>query len=391
MSSTDPRLAAAQQLLKAVTDHATIREQLKTTQEKFDKIKTYYDRSEDHLKALQCCGQLIGELLRQIDEDRYAVRALSGSRYVVGCRKNLDRSKLKAGARLALDISTLTIMRVLPREVDPSVHHMIAEDPGQIGFSSVGGLSEQLRQVREVVELPLTNPELFVKVGIKPPKGVLLYGPPGTGKTLMARAIAATTDARFLKVVASSVVDKYIGESARIIREMFQWAKDHSPCIIFIDEIDAIGAKRNNEGSSADREIQRTLMEMLAQLDGFDPLGQVKVIMATNRPDTLDPALLRPGRLDRKVEIPLPNESARVEILKIHSKNINVQGEIDFEAIARLADRFNGADLKNTITTAGLFAIRDLRDYVVMDDFLRAVRKLQDTKKLESTLEYKAV
>ncbi|KAL0249010.1 hypothetical protein GEMRC1_004244 [Eukaryota sp. GEM-RC1] len=207
----------------------------------------------------------------------------------------------------------------------------------------------------------------------------------------MARAIAATTDAQFLKVVASSVVDKYIGESARIIREMFQWAKDHSPCIIFIDEIDAIGAKRNNEGSSADREIQRTLMELLSQMDGFDPLGQVKVIMATNRPDTLDPALLRPGRLDRKVEIPLPNEAGRLEILQIHSKKINVQGELDLEAIARMADKFNGADLRNVVTEAGMLAVRQERDYVLQDDFVRAVRKMLDSKKLETNLEYRKV
>ncbi|KAL0219725.1 hypothetical protein P9112_005378 [Eukaryota sp. TZLM1-RC] len=387
----DSQTSAAEQLLKAVQDHANIRQQLKSFQEKYDKQKHIYDRSEAHLRALQCCGQLIGELLRQIDEDRFAVRALSGSRYVVGCRKNLDRSQLTSGARVALDISTLTIMRILPREVDPSVHHMITEDPGKVGFSSVGGLAEQLRQVREVVELPLTNPELFLKVGIKPPKGVLVYGPPGTGKTLMARAIAATTDAHFLKVVASSVVDKYIGESARIIREMFQWGKDHSPCIIFIDEIDAIGAKRNSEGSSADREIQRTLMELLSQLDGFDPLGQVKVIMATNRPDTLDPALLRPGRLDRKVEIPLPNEAGRVEILNIHSAKMNVQGDVDMEAVARLADRFNGADLRNVCTEAGMFAIRSDRDYVTQEDFIKATRKLADIKRLETNLEYKKV
>ena len=172
------------------------------------------------------------------------------------------------------------------------------------------------------------NPELFVRVGIKPPKGVLLYGPPGTGKTLLARAVASTIDTNFLKVVSSAIVDKYIGESARVIREMFGYAKDHEPCIIFMDEIDAIGGRRFSEGTSADREIQRTLMELLNQMDGFDYLGRVKVIMATNRPDTLDPALLRPGRLDRKIEIPLPNEIGRMEILKIHSQSIMKHGEI---------------------------------------------------------------
>merc|ERR1712072_1275956 len=212
-----------------------------------------------------------------------------------------------------------TIMRMLPREVDPMVFSMLHEDPGKISYNEVGGLTEQIRQMREVVELPLTNPELFHRVGIKTPKGVLLYGPPGTGKTLLARAMAHNMTANFLKIVASSIVDKYIGESARIIREMFGYAKEHQPCIIFMDEIDAIGGKRFSQGTSADREIQRTLMELLNQLDGFDDLGAVKIIMATNRPDVLDPALLRPGRLDRKIEIPLPNEAALADIFKIHS------------------------------------------------------------------------
>jgi 26S proteasome regulatory subunit T4 len=285
-------------------------------------------------------------------------------------------------------MTTLTIMRALPREVDPVVFHMLAEDPGNVDYSTIGGLNEQIRELREVIELPLTNPELFLRVGIKPPKGVLLYGPPGTGKTLLARAIASNIDANFLKVVSSAIVDKYIGESARLIREMFGYARDHQPCIIFMDEIDAIGGKRFSEGTSADREIQRTLMELLNQMDGFDTLGKVKMIMATNRPDVLDPALLRPGRLDRKIEIPLPNEAARMDIIKIHAGPITKHGEIDFEAVVKLSDGFNGADLRNVCTEAGMFAIRAERDYVVDEDFMKAVRKVGDAKKLESTLSY---
>merc|ERR1719446_1502937 len=206
---------------------------------------------------------------------------------------------------------------------------MVVEEPGEMtDYNNIGGLGEQIRQLREVVELPLSNPELFVRVGIKAPKGVLLYGPPGTGKTLLARAVASNVDAAFLKVVASAIVDKYIGESARVIREMFGYARDHEPTIIFMDEVDAIGGRRFSEGTSADREIQRTLMELLNCLDGFDSLGQVKMIMATNRPDVLDPALLRPGRLDRKIEIPLPNEQGRVDVLKIHMAGITKHGEI---------------------------------------------------------------
>jgi len=285
-------------------------------------------------------------------------------------------------------MTTLTIMRILPREVDPLVHNMQAEDPGKIKYTDVGGLNEQIRQMREVIELPLTNPELFKRVGIKTPTGVLLYGPPGTGKTLLARAMAYNMTANFLKVVASAIVDKYIGESARVIREMFAYAKSHEPCIIFMDEIDAIGSKRFNQGTSADREIQRTLMELLNQLDGFEELGRVKVMMATNRPDTLDPALLRPGRLDRKIEIPLPNEQSRLDILKIHAMPITKHGEIDWEAVIKLTDNFNGADMRNICTEAGLFAIRAERDYVVEEDFMKAARKLADNKKLEGKLDY---
>ncbi|KAL6963827.1 26S proteasome regulatory subunit 10B A [Sarracenia purpurea var. burkii] len=359
----------------------TVRENLRAT-------KKEYAKTEDDLKSLQSVGQIIGEVLRPLDNERLIVKASSGPRYVVGCRSKVDKEKLTSGTRVVLDMTTLTIMRALPREVDPVVYNMLHEDPGNISYSAVGGLSDQIRELRESIELPLMNPELFIRVGIKPPKGVLLYGPPGTGKTLLARAIASNIDANFLKVVSSAIIDKYIGESARLIREMFGYARDHQPCIIFMDEIDAIGGRRFSEGTSADREIQRTLMELLNQLDGFDNLGKVKMIMATNRPDVLDPALLRPGRLDRKIEIPLPNEQSRMEILKIHAAGIAKHGEIDYEAVVKLAEGFNGADLRNVCTEAGMSAIRAERDYVIHEDFMKAVRKLNEAKKLESTAHY---
>ncbi|KAH7401783.1 P-loop containing nucleoside triphosphate hydrolase protein [Phaeosphaeria sp. MPI-PUGE-AT-0046c] len=329
-----------------------------------------FDVSEDNIKALQSVGQIIGEVLKQLDEERFIVKASSGPRYVVGCRSKVDKLKLKQGT------------------LDPLVYNMSLEDPGQVSFGGIGGLNEQIRELREVIELPLKNPELFLRVGIKPPKGVLLYGPPGTGKTLLARAVASSLETNFLKVVSSAIVDKYIGESARLIREMFGYAKEHEPCIIFMDEIDAIGGRRFSEGTSADREIQRTLMELLNQLDGFDYLGQTKIIMATNRPDTLDPALLRAGRLDRKIEISLPNEVGRLEIMKIHSASVVTDGEIDFESIVKMSDGFNGADLRNVVTEAGLFAIKDYRDSINQDDFNKAVRKMAESKKLEGKLDY---
>mmetsp|Transcript_39331 Transcript_39331/g.47659 ORF Transcript_39331/g.47659 Transcript_39331/m.47659 type:complete len:400 (-) Transcript_39331:462-1661(-) len=371
-------------LLKHKENDAKVR----TLREQVKESKKAYDKTEDDLKALQSVGQIIGEVLRQLDDERFIVKASSGPRYVVGCRNKVDKAKLTAGTRVALDMTTLTIMRFLPREVDPVVFNMLHENPGAVDYAAIGGLGEQIRELRESIELPLMNPDLFIRVGIKPPKGVLLYGPPGTGKTLLARAIASNIDAHFLKVVASAIVDKYIGESARLIREMFGYARDHQPCIIFMDEIDAIGGRRFSEGTSADREIQRTLMELLNQLDGFDVLGKVKMIMATNRPDTLDPALLRPGRIDRKIEIPLPNEQSRLDILKIHASSITKHGEIDYEAIIKIAEGFNGADMRNVCTEAGMFAIRDDRNYVIQEDFMKAARKMTDAKKLESSASY---
>eukprot|EP00960_Hanusia_phi_P038534 753476-Hanusia_phi.AAC.4 len=422
-------------LLKHREQEARVREMRKNLRE----LNKTYDKTEDDLKALQSVGQIIGELLRQLDDERYIVKASSGPRYVVGCRNKVSRDQLKPGTRVTLDMTTLTIMRILPREVDPLVYHMAAEDPGKVSYSDIGGLGDQIRQIREVIELPLINPDLFVRVGIKPPKGVLLYGPPGTGKTLLARAIACNIEASFLKVVSSAIVDKvyqetfllfklsmlqYIGESARLIREMFGYAKERQPCVIFMDEIDAIGGRRFSEGTSADREIQRTLMELLNQLDGFDVLNKVKIIMATNRPDVLDPALLRPGRLDRKVcpkkssqsrtllivtirlrfLFPTNKEDLKSSRFTLHrSRNmVNAQegmaacteslsGDIDYEAVCKLADGFNAADLRNVCTEAGMFAIRAERDYTIEEDFMKAVRKMADSKKLEGTLDYKSV
>ena len=361
------------------------------TRKEHQELSKQADKTDEHLTMVQNTGQYVGEILKSFPDDKYIVKTVGGARFLVHCKKSVDKSRLKVGTRIALDFQTLTIMRILPHHIDPQVYSMMAENPGDVPYSSVGGLPDQIRDLRETIELPITNPELFKRIGIKPPKGVLLYGPPGTGKTLLARAIACNIEAKFLKIVASSIIDKYIGESARVVREMFAYAREHQPCIIFIDEIDAIGGKRTDESQSSDREVHRTLMELLNQIDGFDELGRVKVIMATNRPDVLDPALLRPGRLDRKIEIPLPNESGRVDILKIHSKPMTKKGEIEYEALAKITDGFNGADLRNVCTEAGMFAIRDQREYTVQEDFMQAARKIKEGKKLESKLDYNKI
>ncbi|KAA0149010.1 hypothetical protein FNF27_05283 [Cafeteria roenbergensis] len=391
LSASADKDAALKEFLEAYAEERAAQARLKAKREEKVEMTKAVTAAEEDLQISRASGQNVGEVLKQLDDERFIVKSASGPRSVVGCRMKVDRAALKVGTRIAMDPQTLTIMKPMPREVDPTVYAMLSEDPGSVPFTAVGGLSEQVRELREVIELPLTNPELFRRVGIKPPKGVLLYGPPGTGKTLLARALACNINATFLKVVASAVVDKYIGESARVIREMFGYARDHEPCVIFIDEIDAIGGKRSNEGTGSDREVQRTLMELLNQLDGFESLGKVKVVMATNRPDMLDPALLRPGRLDRKIEIPLPNEAGRLEILKIHSAKISKEGEIDWEMVAKLSDGFNGADMRNICTEAGMFAIRADRDYTVEEDFIKAARKIAEHKKMESKLDYSKV
>ncbi|KZS94676.1 26S proteasome subunit P45 [Sistotremastrum niveocremeum HHB9708] len=369
-------------------DHENMSESLKTLRFSLKDLEKEHEKTENDIRAVQSVGQIVGEVMKQLDDERFIVKASSGPRYAVSFRPTIPVEKLKTGTRVSLDMTTLTVMRILPREVDPLVYKMSLEDPGGVTFAGIGGLGDQVRELREVIELPLMNPELFKRVGISPPKGVLLYGPPGTGKTLLARAVAATLSTNFLKVVSSAIVDKYIGESARVVREMFGYARDHEPCIIFMDEIDAIGGRRFSEGTSADREIQRTLMELLNQMDGFDSLGRTKLIMATNRPDTLDPALLRPGRLDRKIEIPLPNEQGRLEILKIHAQPVNKAEGLDFEAVVKLTDGFNGADLRNVVTEAGMFAIRDDREYITQEDLTKAARKVSEAKKHETKLEY---
>jgi 26S proteasome regulatory subunit T4 len=393
LASGSPRFSMAENRLveeyrRAIEANEAAYKKLKMEQEIYKQTEKQFLRTENHVKALQTVGHIIGEVLKKLTDEKFIVKSSQGPRYVVGCMKSIDRSALVPGTRVALDITTLTIMVILPREVDPMIYAMSEERPGDVSFESIGGLKEQVRELREVIELPIKNPEIFRRVGIKAPKGVLLYGPPGTGKTLLARAVAATMDVNFLKVVSSALIEKYIGESSRMIREMFAYARERAPCVIFMDEIDAIGGKRSRDSSSSDREVQRTLMELLSQLDGFKDLDDVKIIMATNRPDILDPALLRPGRLDRKIEIPLPNDQGRKEILRIHSKGMNSIEEIDYDELVKLSVGFNGADLRILCTEAGMIALRDARDYVKQDDFVKSARKIAEAKKLESRLDY---
>ncbi|EPR79365.1 26S protease regulatory subunit S10 [Spraguea lophii 42_110] len=391
--STDERNNILIEYFNAVEENDKVRESIKEYRLSYKNLEKQYEDTERGIKAMQTVGMTVGEVLKKVSNGNYIMKSSQGPRYVVGVKKSViienNNEELKSGTRVALDVTTLTIIKKLPVEVDPVVYMMAQEDPGSVDFEKIGGLKEQVRELREVIELPLKNPDIYRRVGIDQPKGVLLYGPPGTGKTLLARALANTVDAHFIKVVSSAVIEKYIGESSRMIREMFNYARSKAPAIIFMDEIDAIGSKRSSDSSSSDREVQRTLMELLNQMDGFKELDGVKVIMATNRVDILDPALLRPGRIDRKIEIPLPNTAGRKEILEIYTNNMNLLEEIDYTNLSKLTNGFNGADLRHTCTEAGMFAIRDDRDGVKNCDFVKAARKIAATKKLESKLDYK--
>ena len=324
---------------------------------------------------------VLATITEVLDDHRMTVKSSTGPSFLVNYSKFLDEKLLVPGSRVALNQQTFGIVEVLPSEKDANVSGMEIETKPDITYDKIGGLEEQVIEVKETVELPLTHPELFEKVGIEPPKGILLYGPPGTGKTLLAKAVANETNATFIKVVASEFVKKYIGEGARLVREVFELAKEKAPAIIFIDELDAVAAKRLKSSTSGDREVQRTLMQLLAELDGFESRGDIGIIGATNRPDILDPALLRPGRFDRFIEVPLPNEEGRKEILKIHTKNMSFDEEADVDLLASLTDGLSGADLKAVCTEAGMFAIRQERDKITVEDFMDAIDKVMSKNK----------
>ncbi len=316
-----------------------------------------------------------------VNERNAIVKSSTGPDFVVNISRKLDIKKIIPGMRVALNQRTFAIMEVLPTKIDPFIKGMeIIETIPNVLYSDIGGLEKQMIEIRETVELPLKRPELFKRIGIEPPKGVLLYGPPGTGKTLTARAVARETNASFIKVVGSELVQKYIGEGARLVREIFNLAKEKAPTILFIDELDAVGGQRLELNTSGDREVQRTMMQLLSELDGFEMRGDVKIIGATNRIDILDPALLRPGRFDRLVKFPIPNDKSRLSIFKIHIRKLNIEEKIDFKQLVSLTEGATGADIKALCTEAGMFAIRSNSLIIKNSDFLKAISKFRNKK-----------
>jgi 26S proteasome regulatory subunit T6 len=322
-------------------------------------------------------GSHVGEIVKPMGKNKMLVKVGQEGKYVVELEPEIDLAKCLVNARVALRSDSYALHKILPTKVDPLVSLMKVEKVPDSTYDMVGGLDKQIMEIKEVIELPIKHPELFESLGVAQPKGVLLYGPPGTGKTLLARAVAHHTDCTFIRVSGSELVQKYIGEGSRMVRELFIMAREKSPAIIFMDEIDSIGTSRTDGGSGGgDSEVQRTMLELLAQLDGFEATQNIKVVMATNRVDILDPALLRPGRIDRKIEFPNPTTQSRADIMGIHSRKMNLVRNINLLKVAEKMNNASGAECKAVCTEAGMFALRERRIHVTQEDFEMAVTKV---------------
>ena len=339
-------------------------------------------RENPHLKGelarLRAPPQVIGTVRDILDDGRVSIKSSSGPDFVVHISEGIDKEKLEIGDRVALHRQTLAVLETLPSAKDPLVMGAEVESKPIETYKDVGGLADELDELRSTIELPMLHPKRFTKIGIEPPKGVLLVGPPGTGKTLMAKAVANATNATFIRLIGSELVQKYIGEGARLVRELFQLAQEKAPSIIFIDELDAVGAKRMDVGTTGDREVQRTLMQLLGELDGFTPRGEVSIMAASNRPDILDEALLRPGRFDRIIKIPLPEEDARMKIIKIHTSKMSVAKGVKYNNIIDETEGFSGADLRALCVEAGMNAIKSRRTQITYKNFTEALEKIKN-------------
>ena len=341
---------------------------------------------EEHPLQVARCTKIIDP---GTDAAKYVINIKQIAKFVVALGDRVAPTDIEEGMRVGVDRNKYQIQIPLPPKIDPSVTMMTVEEKPDVTYNDVGGSKDQIDKLREVVELPMLHPEKFVKLGIDPPKGVLCYGPPGTGKTLLARAVANRTDACFIRVIGSELVQKYVGEGARMVRELFQMARSKKACILFFDEVDAIGGARFDDGAGGDNEVQRTMLEIVNQLDGFDSRGNIKVMFATNRPDTLDPALLRPGRIDRKLEFGLPDLEARTQIFRIHTRSMSVERDIRYELLGRLCPNSTPAEIRSVCTEAGMYAIRARRKTVTEKDFLESINKvIVGLKKFSSTPSY---
>jgi 26S proteasome regulatory subunit T2 len=368
--------------LERIKDYLLMEEEFITNQERLKPQEEKAQEERTKVDELRGSPMGVGSLEEIIDDNHAIISSSVGPEYYVTILSFVDREQLEPGCQVLTHNKVLSIVGVLQDEVDPLVSVMKVEKAPLESYVDIGGLEDQIQEIKEAVELPLTHPELYEEIGIRPPKGVILYGEPGTGKTLLAKAVANSTAATFLRVVGSELIQKYLGDGPKLVRELFRVAEELSPSIVFIDEIDAVGTKRYDSTSGGEREIQRTMLELLNQLDGFDARGDVKVILATNRIETLDPALIRPGRIDRKIEFPLPDIKTKRRIFQIHTGKMTLADDVNLEEFVMTKDDLSGADVKAICTEAGLLALRERRMKVTHVDFKKAKEKVLYRKTL---------
>jgi len=374
LPAVTPHTKCRLKLLKQerIKDYLLMEEEFIRNQERLKPQDEKNEEERSKVDELRGTPMSVGSLEEIIDDTHAIVSTSVGSEHYVSILSFVDKDQLEPGCSVLLNHKVHAVVGVLGDDTDPMVTVMKLEKAPQETYADIGGLDQQIQEIKESVELPLTHPEYYEEMGIKPPKGVILYGPPGTGKTLLAKAVANQTSATFLRVVGSELIQKYLGDGPKLVRELFRVADEHSPSIVFIDEIDAVGTKRYDSNSGGEREIQRTMLELLNQLDGFDARSDTKVIMATNRIETLDPALIRPGRIDRKIEFPLPDEKTKRRIFGIHTGKMTLSDDVDLEEYIMSKDDLSGADIKAICTEAGLLALRERRMKVTQEDFKKS-------------------
>ncbi|MFC4550310.1 MULTISPECIES: proteasome-activating nucleotidase Pan2 [Halorussus] len=370
------RLAALRKHFAEIVEvNDTLEDRLGDARERRDDLREEVDHLERENETLKTTSLYVATA-EEVTDDGIIIKQHGNNQEVLTEVSPRLRDEIESGDRVAVNDS-FTVQTILEAEKDARAQAMEVEENPEVSYEDIGGLEEQVREVREAVEQPLENPEQFAAVGIEPPSGVLLHGPPGTGKTMLAKAVANQTDATFIKMAGSELVQKFIGEGAKLVRDLFELASQREPAIIFIDEIDAVASKRTDSKTSGDAEVQRTMMQLLSEMDGFEDRGEIRIIAATNRFDMLDRAILRPGRFDRLIEVPDPEREARRKILSIHTCDMNVSDDVDFDKLAKETDGFSGAEIESLTTEAGMFAIRDGRTEVRGEDFEDALEKLQ--------------